>query len=136
MRTYHIYLLLILLAVLPSCENCEMTIDSYEVHTNIDIPKVTRAECYYEDENGVKITIFDLNERLVDIPAWASRYEFKRMDSTYQPHLEGLGMLAEADQHFPAYPHLLRRFGEDEEREWEYFMDKRDGKIWAEIRRK
>ncbi len=101
-------------------------IDSYEIHSNIDIPKVQPVNCYFDPASKVRISVFRLKSHI-------NFQKFNKVDSIKLGDvLRGSFMLPEEER--PAGSSLYVMSGERWGATWTYLLDRRSNKLWAELR--
>ena len=104
----------------------QLVIDTYEIHSGIDIPDVNVVNCYYDEKLGTRITVFDLNTTIN-----ISAFESINFDTTNDALLRGKYLLGENE--LPSKPKLLYASGEKFGNKWTYLVDTRSGRLWAEL---
>ena len=98
----NLFVVTLTLFLLQSCANwgnCEQfNIDSYEIITGVDIPKVQDANCFSND--SVRITIFQIDFQAPEVQKhyqspqeYASNYQFETLSASQTDTFEGLGLL-------------------------------------------
>jgi len=101
-------------------------IDSYEIHSGIDIPKVQPVNCYFDPASNVRVSVFRLKGRI-------NLQKFNQVDSTkLGDALQSSFMLP--DEERPAGSSLYVMSGERWGATWTYLLDRRSNKLWAELR--
>lgn len=95
-------------------------IDSYEVHSGIDIPNVEVINCYYDEEKGVRTSIYFLREPL----------NTEQFSQTNSFELVGEDLLKEDEK---PNTNLLLAKGERWNRKWAYLLDTKSSRLWVEL---
>jgi hypothetical protein len=95
-------------------------IDSYEVHSGINIPQAEVINCYYDKEKGVRTTVYLLQE-----PIQASLFV-----KNNTPILKGENLLQENEK---PQDKLLSAEGERWGRKWTYIIEPSSNRLWAEL---
>ncbi|MFK7947682.1 MAG: hypothetical protein AB8G11_08835 [Saprospiraceae bacterium] len=126
---------LLLIIIFVACDDCEFTIDSYEVLTGMDIPKTTRVDCEYDSERKIKITVFELEMANFNIEEYAAKYDFQLVATDYEVDFEGMDLLFGDDTEFPPNKQLYIRKGRNKKngKNYQYLLDIETGKMWGEI---
>lgn len=130
-----ILLLFTTIIIFTACDNCDYTIDSYEVLTGIDIPKLVRINCEYDSERQIKMTVFELEMENFDMDEYLKKYDFHPVDANYQVDFLGTDLLITNDSIFPPNEQLYIRKGRNTKRKknYQYLIDIKTGKMWGEI---
>ena len=106
-----------------SVDCSQFVIDSYEVHSGIDIPKVDFINCYYDKSKGVRISIYRLLKPI-------NTAKFRTVDlHEALSVLQGKELLNEAET--PNSENLLVAAGEKYGRKWVYLFDSSSSTLWA-----
>lgn len=95
-------------------------IDSHELHSGIDIPKVDVINCYYDKQKGVRTTVYLLQE-----PMQTSLFV-----KNNTPILKGKNLLQENEK---PQDKLLSAEGERWGRKWTYIIEPSSNRLWAEL---
>ena len=116
----------IYLSITNSVDCSQMVIDTYEIHSNIDIPSVSFINCYYDEGSDTRISVYDLNSAI-------SMRKFKRLDlSKNSDFLAGSFLLSK--QELPKSTDLYIATGEKRGTKWTYLLDKNTQRLWAELK--
>ena len=103
----------------------QIVIDTYEIHSNIDIPSVSFVNCYYDESLGIRISVYDLHAPL-------NMFDFERMEQSPSTDiLKGRFLLA--DNELPKEPVLYKATGEKWGRIWTYVLDTKSDRLWVEL---
>ncbi len=108
-------------------EDCQaMVIDTYEIHSNIDIPAVLPLNCYYDEEIDVRISVYILEGTL-------NLNRFKTMD-----RYETIGLLSGRnllnENEIPKSDKLSVATGDKWGRTWTYVFEAKTRRLWAELK--
>ena len=104
-----------------NADGCDsFVIDSYEVHSGIDIPNVEVINCYYDEEKGVRTSIYFLKEPL----------NTEQFSQTNSFELVGEDLFKEGEK--PNINLLLAK-GERWDRKWTYLPDAKSNRLWVEL---
>ncbi|WP_339793901.1 hypothetical protein [uncultured Imperialibacter sp.] len=119
-------ILLLYLSVYNSRDCSQFVIDSYELHSGIDIPKVTFVNCYYDESTGTRISVYKLTSAI-------NLQEFKQVTSrdNISRLLQGETLLPTYDK--PPTASLYVASGEKWGAKWTYLVDAQSKKLWAEL---
>jgi len=113
--------------MIANSKDCgSFVIDSYEIHSGIDIPKVQPVNCYFDPASKVRVSVFRLKGRI-------NLQKFNKVDSTkFGDALQASFMLPEEER--PVGSSLYVLSGEKWGSTWTYLLDSRSNKLWAELR--
>ena len=102
-------------------DGCDrFVIDSYEVHSGIDIPNVEVINCYYNEEKRVRTSIYFLKEPL-------KTDNFVTVDSFTLAGNELLNLEEKPNKD------LLLTQGNRWNRKWTYLLEPKSNRLWVEI---
>lgn len=118
----------IVLTISNSKDCDQLVIDTYEIHSNIDIPDVDFINCYYNEEEEVRISIYKLN---ADVNYYIRKYEFKPILFPADSCLKGFNMLAQEER--PIHDELFFLKGQKWGRSWNYLVERETGRLWTEL---
>lgn len=104
-----------------NADDCDsFVIDSYEVHSGIDIPNVEVINCYYDEEKRVRTSIYLLKEPL-------KTDNFVTIDSFTLAGNELLNLEEKPNNE------LLLTQGKRWNRKWTYLLEPKSSRLWVEI---
>ena len=104
-----------------NADGCDsFVIDSYEVHSGIDIPNVEVINCYYDEEKGVRTSIYFLKEPL-------KTDNFVTVDYFTLAGNELLNLEEKPNKD------LLLTQGKRWNRKWTYLLEPKSSRLWVEI---
>lgn len=111
-------------------KNCEkLVIDTYEIHSNIDIPASDNSGCYYDAKKDIRISVFELRDEAED---FIKSNKLKRLTQPFsQTVLKGYNLLAKEQR--PQSRHLYKKSGMLWGNKWSYLVDKKSGRLWVEL---
>ena len=128
------YIILILLIAVPtlftyltftnSTDCDQLVIDTYELHSSINIPKVAYVNCYFDQKLNTRISIYDLRGTI-------NLQDFKIVKATETNYLRGIKLLSEDER--PQQTNLYLASGERWGTKWTYVVDKNSNRLWAEL---
>ncbi|MCG8307339.1 MAG: hypothetical protein MI975_08100 [Cytophagales bacterium] len=103
----------------------QLVIDTYELHSGINIPEVDFVNCYYDEKSNTRISIYDLNTS-IDL----NKFELL---SSASPNdlLQGLDLLGELER--PTGADIYLASGEKWGTKWTYAVDTAHRRLWAEL---
>jgi hypothetical protein len=117
--------LFIYLTFSNSIDCSQMVIDTYEIHSGINIPKVDFVNCYYDENANTRISVYDLVGKI-------SMNKFELVNASTQTELlQGQFLLAENEQ--PKASTLYIASGEKRGTKWTYLVDTSSKRLWAEL---
>ncbi len=117
-------ILFLSLTVKNSVDCSQLVIDSYELHSNINIPKVDYVNCYYDKDINSRISIYDLKKD-IDLE------RFLPIDDAVENYLKASELLAVNEQ--PKNENLHIATGEKWGRKWTYLIDQESNRLWVEL---
>lgn len=109
-------------------EDCsQLVIDTYEMHSDINIPHVSFVNCYYDEELNLRISVYDLEESL-DLSRFAPI-----SNQMLGALVHGLDLLNSAE--IPSANRVLfYAAGQKWGRDWTFIYDQNTDRLWAELR--
>ena len=117
-------IILIYLTFSNSTDCDQLVIDTYELHSRINIPKVEHVNCYFDEELNTRISVYDL-KGFVDLK------DFELVNSSATTFLQGINLLAEQER--PQQANIYVASGERWGTKWTYAIDRKSNRLWAEI---
>lgn len=118
-------ILLIYLTFSNSTDCSQLVIDTYELHSGINIPEVDFVNCYYDENSNTRISVYDLNSN-IDL----SKFEFSSFTSLTE-FLQGMDLLADLER--PKRTDLYLASGEKWGTRWTYVVDQKSRRLWAQL---
>lgn len=136
MKTVIITLLLYVVApvtfigmTIKNSKGCnQIVIDTYEIHSGINIPKVEYINCYFDDEQNVRMSIYSFKDP-ISLNSYLYDYKFEPINST-----EIIMPIALSENEKPMEENLYAISGTKWGREWRYIVEKESSRLWAEIK--
>lgn len=105
--------------------NCnQFVIDTYEIHSNIDIPQVEVVNCYFNEELNTRISVYDL-KGFIDLN------DFQTVNCSSTDILRGMALLTEEER--PLGSNLYLASGESWGTKWTYAIDQETNRLYAEL---
>lgn len=104
-------------------QNCDsFVIDSYEVHSRINIPEIEVINCYYNSNKDIRTSVYLLKEAI-------NTELFSKADSSFT--LLGNSLLT--DEEKPTEELLIAQ-GSRWGRNWTYLLEPNSGRLWVELK--
>jgi len=101
-------------------------IDSYEVHSGINIPRVEGIDCVHDAELGMRMATYKTLESMTSP-------KFRALHEGESQLLESQFPLLTSDP-LPAHRPLKVATGRKWQRDWAYVWDEKGEKLWAMMR--
>ena len=117
---------LIYLTFSNSTDCSQLVIDTYELHSGINIPEVEFINCYYDENSNTRISVYKLNSD-IDL----SKFELSEFTSQTK-YLNGISLLDETERPNKTQIHLAS--GEKWGNQWTYVVDNDSRRLWAELK--
>lgn len=112
------------LAFSNSIDCDQLVIDTYELHSNINIPKVEYVNCYFDKELNTRISVYDLRGSI-------NLEDFEPLIVAVT-QLRGIELLSK-DELPPQSANLYLATGERWGTKWTYVIDRKSNRLWAEL---
>lgn len=104
----------------------QLVIDTYELHSGVDIPKVNFVNCYYDENSNTRISVYDLDANI-------NLSRFERVEfSSEEKRLHGISLLNETER--PAETDIYIASGEKWGNQWTYAVDRESRRLWASLK--
>lgn len=107
-----------------SVDCSQLVIDTYELHSGINIPKVEFVNCYYDERSNTRISVYELKS---DIEL--RNFQFSHFTSQT---LHGMPLLDETER--PDKADLYLASGKKWGNKWTYVVDNDANRLWAELK--
>lgn len=117
-------ILFIYLSFTNSVDCSQLVIDTYEVHSSINIPEVAFINCYYDEQLNTRISVYELKGEM-------DFSRFKQVESSFEQHFRGAQLLSN-DEH-PKESAIYVASGEKWGTTWTYAIDQNSKRLWAEL---
>jgi len=116
------------LSIINSKDCTQLVIDTSEIHSGIDIPKVESINCYFDDERNVRLSIYSFKSVV-----FLDKYLY---ENKFEPvNLKELGLqIALSEQEKPKENKLYAISGTTWGNEWRYIVEKETNRLWVEIK--
>ena len=75
-----------------STDCSQLVIDTYELHSGINIPEVEFVNCYYDESSNTRISVYELNSN-IDL----SKFELSEL-KPQSSFLNGMALLDESER--------------------------------------
>lgn len=109
-----------------STDCSQLVIDTYELHSGIDIPEVEFVNCYYNESSNTRISVYELKSN-IDL----SKFELSEFKSQFS-FLNGMALLDESER--PTKTRMYMASGEKWGNKWAYVVDNKSRRLWAELK--
>ena len=117
---------LICLTFSNSTDCIQLVIDTYELHSGINIPEVEFVNCYYDESSNTRISVYELNSN-IDL----SKFELSEL-KPQSSYLNGMVLLDESER--PNKTKMYLASGEKWGNKWTYVVDNNSQRLWAELK--
>ena len=105
----------------------QLVIDTYEIHSGINIPKVDFINCHYDEDQNVRISVYTLrNESEISLSSFTTTDLVPGINA-----LSGSSLLEFAER--PVSQNLHIASGEKWGRTWTYIYEAETRRLWAEL---
>ena len=116
---------------IQSQRNCEWAnIDNIEMHAHIDIPKLIKWDCDYEEALNIKRASFTINQHNFDMDHYIESNELTKFTSDAMP---GQGIFLNLEQDSLNNADLYIRNSLFNGEKADILLDKSTGKLWVTI---
>ncbi len=109
-----------------STDCSQLVIDTYELHSGINIPEVEFVNCYYDENSNTRISVYELNS-YIDL----SKFELSKITSQTM-FLYGMSLLDETER--PNKRQMYLASGKKWGNKWTYVVDNDSRRFWAELK--
>lgn len=106
----------------------QIVIDTYELHSKIDIPAVDFIACRYDEAEELRISLYRLK---VDVGSYVRQQGFVKIDSVGETGFRGFSMLKPAQ--LPGEGSLYFAEGNRWGRAWRFLVESETKRLWAEL---
>lgn len=128
------FLALLAFSIKGSKDCSSFVIDSTEIIAGMDIPNVDEADCYHDKTSGIRVGVYLLDQKSINIDEYINTYEFKSVDENKSMLLWAKKTLIDASAPLPHKDgQIVYRSGSGERTKWQCFLDKSSGRLWVEI---
>lgn len=117
-------ILFIYLTFTNSTDCSQLVIDTYELHSGINIPKVEFVNCYFDADLNTRISVYNL-KGVVD------KANFKLVSFSSVNQLQGLNLLSTEER--PQQADIWLASGKRWGTQWTYAFDDKTNRLWAEL---
>lgn len=106
----------------------QLVIDTAELYSGIDIPKVDYINCYFNETQNTRVSIYTLRD-LISIDKFISKNQFDGID------IKDLNLLEEVDKNeLPVETRLYATSGKSFGNEWQYIVEKESRRLWVVLK--
>ena len=114
--------------------NCLFSnIDNYEMLTTIDIPAITDANCYYDKENQLKYSIFQIDRGQTDMENYIKDNHFTQTEKGQIPGLQSAFRFNDPETPLPNEELLYVKKGSNNKASWYFILEKETARLWVKI---
>lgn len=133
-----IILLVVILFIfsIQNSKDCDQfVIDTYEIASGIDIPKLTDADCLFDDKVNTRIGIYTIDKQSTNLENYIKKNGFSKIDIENKNTLWSIAFLIKNDVSLPDSSGILYQLsGERKSDKWQCILDTKSGKMWFEIK--
>jgi hypothetical protein len=109
----------------------QLVIDTYELASGIDIPKQTNSQCYYNEDEQIRVSIYSIS----DIENFINANGFTELEYDENRILWSTEFLLEKNAIVPTSTNSLYLVtGKKKGNLWQCILDGNTGKMWFEIK--
>ena len=101
-----------------------MVIDTYELHSKINIPNVDFVNCYFDKDINTRVSVYQLNDEI-------NMDNFKYVDKNIEKLLQGSKLLKAEE--LPTGENIYLASGSRWGTNWTMIVDKESNRLWAEL---
>lgn len=118
-----------------SAKDCDVfVIDTYEVASGVDIPKLVDYDCHYLEEEALRIGIYTIDTTITKLDNYIPKFSFSPVSEDREFLLWTADYLQRNEVEQPIVSmDLYTTSGVNETNRWQCFLDKNTGKLWFEI---
>lgn len=129
-----IFVFLFVYFTIRNSKDCsQLVIDTYELASGIDIPKQTNSECYYDENDHIRVGIYSINN--IEISNFINKYRLVKIDFNTKNILWSYNYLLKNNAVLPdSSGNLFRVTGDNKRNKWQCLIDINTGKMWFEIK--
>ena len=62
----------------------QFVIDSYELASGIDIPEISNARCFFNEDTNIRISIYTIDTNQTNLNSFLQQYNFVKTDSAIE----------------------------------------------------
>ncbi len=112
----------------------QLVIDTYEIASGIDVPKLQEADCHYLEEERIRVGIYLIDTEAVNLQQYIETNELSPFDQSQEPELWSAGFLQDAHEPLPQEESaLFYAQGSNHRSNWQCVLEKETGRLWFEI---
>ena len=110
---------------------CEWAnIDNIELHAHIDVPKVTKSDCHYEEERNIKMASFTIDTANFDITRYIQNYQLTKLNTSAELQY---GSFLKLDKESLVGSDLYFKKDSAGGERYKVLLDKATGRLWVSI---
>ena len=120
-------MLLFIRATITSSQGCsQIVIDTNELHSGIDIPDVDFINCYFDEKNKIRVSIYNLKLDDAQLATYINKFEL--IDQTTFSGITELDIMEQ-----PETNKLCKISGTQWGNKWKYIVEPSTRILWVEI---
>ena len=122
----------LLIQTIRNSKSCgQFVIDSYEILSGIDIPKQSNSQCFYIEEERLRLGVYTLNSPREFIV----NYQLKELDGNIKKPLWSQNFLMQESVIFPENTNALFHIGGVKKgNKWQCIVEQNSGRMWMEAK--
>lgn len=122
----------LLMQGIKKAKDCDQfVIDSYEVLTGIDIPKQTGSQCFYKEDERLRLGVY----RVRTPQDFIASHPFQALDTDLTKPLWSHDFLGDGQAPLPKVENALYQVqGEKAGNTWQCIVEKHTGNMWFEVK--
>ncbi|KAA3631168.1 MAG: hypothetical protein DWQ02_16725 [Bacteroidetes bacterium] len=112
----------------------QLVIDTYEMASGIDIPKLLDADCHYLEEERIRVGIYVIDTEAVNLQQYIESNELSPFSQEETPEMWSSGFLEDLQELLPRQEStLFHAHGNNHRSRWQCVLEKETGRLWFEI---
>lgn len=112
----------------------QLVIDTYELASGINIPKLQEADCHYLKDERIRVGIYVIDTEAVNLQEYIESNDLDLFDQSQELKLWSAGYLQDApDLLSPEEGALFFAQGSNHRSRWQCVLEKETGRLWFEI---
>jgi hypothetical protein len=116
------------LTVVNSKDCTQIVIDTYEIHSGIDIPKIESINCYFDDKRDIRLSIYSF-KGIIYLDKYLHDHKFEPVNLK-----ELIFPFPLSREEMPKEDKLYAVSGTKWGREWRYIVERESNRLWVEIK--
>ncbi len=129
------FVLFLSLSLKNSKDCSQLVIDTNEIASGIDIPKLEEADCFYQEEEKTRVGIYLIDQGKTNLDGYIYKFDLRPVDTNGENPLWTFTYLEENNAPLPnAQSQLFGKAGQGKNSSWQCLLDKNTGRLWFEIK--